>query len=201
MSHETQSRVFDPFFTTKSVGRGLGLAVVSGIVRDIGGSIHVTSEPAKGTTFQIALSCAETAMEANVPVSHATKLAPPLPFPDTSVLVVEDEGPLRQAVAKLLSKTGFEVYEAADGSSAIELLRANANKINVILLDMTTPGASSREVVAEAVKARPDIRVVLTSAYSQEMIADPMGASQIRGFIRKPFQLEELVHMLRNTMS
>jgi PAS domain S-box-containing protein len=207
MSQETQARLFDPFFTTKSIGRGLGLAVVSGTVRDIGGSIHVTSELGKGTTFQIKLPCAETATVANVPF-QASKVAPPLPSlalplpsPGTGVLMVEDEGTLRQAVAKILSKTGFEVYEAADGSSAIELLRARASKINVILLDMTTPGASSREVVAEAAKARPDIRVLLTSAYSQEMIADPMSAPQIRGFICKPFQTEELVLMLRKAMS
>ena len=65
---------------------------------------------------------------------------------------------LRQAVAKMLRKSGFEVFEAANGSSAIDLLRANGGKIDVILLDMTIPGASSDEVVAEAAKARPDIK-------------------------------------------
>jgi len=77
-------------------------------------------------------------------------------------LVVEDEDPLRQAVVKMLRKTGFEVLEAANGSAAIELLRAKGSKIDVILLDITIPGASSREVVAEAAQARPDATVVLT---------------------------------------
>jgi len=67
----------------------------------------------------------------------------------------------------------------------------------VILLDMTIPGASSHEVVAEAADARPNIRVILTSAYSQEMLTPPMSASQIHGFIRKPYQLGELVQILR----
>jgi len=82
------------------------------------------------------------------------------------VLVVEDEDPLRSAVLKMLRKRGVEVLEAANGSAAIDLLRANRGKIDVILLDMTIPGASSREVVAEAVQTSPDAKVVLTSAYS-----------------------------------
>ena len=97
---------------------------------------------------------------------------------------MEDEVPLRQAVVKMLRKTGFLVLEAANGSAAIEVLRANADKVDVILLDVTIPGASSAQVVAEAAQARPDIRVILTSAYSQEMLRAPLSAPQIRGFIR-----------------
>jgi len=85
----------------------------------------------------------------------------------------------------MLRKRGFEVLEAANGSAAINLLRANSGKIDVILLDMTIPGASSGEVVAEAAQAGPDVRVVLTSAYSEEMLTPLMSTSQIRGFIRK----------------
>ena len=75
-----------------------------------------------------------------------------------------------------------------------------SGNIDLILLDMTIPGARSSEVVAEAGKVRPDIKVVLTSAYSQEMIAGAMNAPQIRGFIRKPFQLGDLVKKLKNTL-
>jgi two-component system cell cycle sensor histidine kinase/response regulator CckA len=123
------------------------------------------------------------------------------PLPDAVVLVVEDEDPLRRAVAKMLRQRGFEVLEAADGSVAINLLRANRGKIDVILLDMTIPGASSREVVAEGANVRADIRVVLTSAYSGEMLTPLMSASQIRGFIRKPFQFVDLAQTLRNALS
>ena len=113
------------------------------------------------------------------------------------VLVVEDEDPLRLAVVKMLRKTGFAVLEADNGSAAINLLRANRGKIDVVLLDMTIPGASSREVVAEAALIKPEIRVVLTSAYSQEMLKPPMSASQIHAFIRKPFLFADLVETLR----
>jgi DNA-binding NtrC family response regulator len=123
------------------------------------------------------------------------------PSRDATVLVVEDEVPLRQAVTKMLRKTGFEVLEAADGTSAIDLLRANGSKIDVILLDITIPGASSAEVVAEAAKAQPAIRMILTSAYSQEMLTPPMSAFEVSGFIRKPFQLGDLVQALRNALS
>jgi DNA-binding response OmpR family regulator len=117
------------------------------------------------------------------------------------VLLVEDEDALRQAVAKTLCKNGFQVFEAADGSRAIDLLRANRGKIDVILLDVNIPGASSREVVAEAVNVRSDIRVVLTSAYGQEIFLVATSVPQIKGFIRKPFQLADVVKALRQLVS
>jgi DNA-binding NtrC family response regulator len=100
----------------------------------------------------------------------------------------------------MLRKAGLEVYEAADGSSAIDRLRTNGCRIDVMLLDMTIPGASSQEVVAEAVEAVPNIRVILTSAYSKEMIAGTMNSTQIHSFIRKPFQFEELLTTLRASL-
>jgi len=200
MSPQTQAKVFDPFFTTKSAGRGLGLAVVQGIVRNLGGAIQLTSEPDKGTTFQVLLPCAERASDESgraVPVDGELTV----PTQHGTVLVVEDESHLRQPIVKMLRKTGFEVFEAADGTSAIDLLRANEGGIDVILLDMTLPGASSSEVVAEVANARPEIRVILTSAYSQEMIADGMNSPQVRAFIRKPFQFGDLLKTIRSSLS
>ncbi len=197
MSPETQAKMFDPFFTTKSAGHGLGLAVVQGIVRDLGGSIHLVSDLGKGTTFQILLPCAETtAGTTSGALSGAEGLAHAVQ--DGTVLIVEDEGPLRKAVGNMLRMRGFEVLEAADGSSAIDLLRTNRDKVDVILLDMTIPGAPSSEVVAEAAKSRPEIRVVLTSAYSQEIAAGAMSGPQVQTFIRKPFQIDDLVKTLRS---
>jgi PAS domain S-box-containing protein len=200
MSRETQDRVFDPFFTTKSAGRGLGLAVVDGIVRGLGGTIRVTSEPGQGTTFQTLLPCAETTVGV---ASHAMSAIDELvsSSKQATVLIVEDEDALRRAVAKMLRNNGFEVLEADDGSTAIDLLRAAVDKIDMVLLDMTIPGASSAQVVAEAAKTRPDIRVILTSAYSQEMVTAALSASQICDFIRKPFQIGDLIKMLRRAAS
>jgi DNA-binding NtrC family response regulator len=114
---------------------------------------------------------------------------------------VEDEEVLRQAVTKMLRRNGFEVLEAVDGTSAIELLRENGGTIDAILLDMTIPGASSAKVVSEAAQARPDIKVILTSAYSQQMIAGAVTEPQIYGFIRKSFQMANLLEMLRDALS
>jgi nitrogen-specific signal transduction histidine kinase/CheY-like chemotaxis protein len=199
MSTETQARVFDPFFTTKSAGRGLGLAVVHGIVRTLGGAIHLTSEPDNGTTFQILLPSAETAAPANGREDIRGKVV--VPTQHGTVLVVEDEDVLRQAVVKMLRKTGFEVFEAADGASAIARLHADGLRVDVMLLDLTIPGASHHEVIAEAAKAKPNMAVILTSAYSQEVIAGEMSSLPIRSFIRKPFQFGDLLNALRNALS
>jgi CheY-like chemotaxis protein/two-component sensor histidine kinase len=200
MSPQTQAKVFDPFFTTKSAGRGLGLAVVQGIVRSLGGAIQLTSEPDRGTTFQVFLPCAQAAASASGRAMSGDG-GDTIRGQDGTVLVVEDEGGLRQPIVKMLRKSGFEVLEAADGTSAIDLLRAHGAGIDAVLLDMTIPGASSREVVDAAANVRPDIKVILTSAYSQEMIEGSMRAPQIRSFIRKPFQFGELLKMIRSSLS
>jgi PAS domain S-box-containing protein len=200
MSRETQAKVFDPTFTTKSPGRGLGLAVVQGIVRSLAGAIHLTSEPDKGTTFRILLPCAESTTDANGQVTSANG-EPSVPARHATVLVVEDEDHLRQAVVKMLQNTGFEVLQAADGTTAVDLLRENGNRIDAILLDMTIPGAPSREVVVEAGKVGRDLRIILTSAYSQEMIEGSMSGPQIRGFIRKPFEFADLLKTLRSCLA
>jgi CheY-like chemotaxis protein len=199
MSPETQARVFDPFFTTKSAGHGLGLAVVQGIVRHVGGAIHLASAPGRGTTVQILLPRAEAVGDStHEAISGAREVAQA--SDKFTVLVVEDEDPLRQAVAKMLRKTGFDVLEVANGAAAIDLLRANGRNIDLILLDMTIPGPPSQEVVAEAAQIRPDLKVLLTSAYSEEMATATISTPLIRGFIRKPFQLRLLAQTLREVL-
>ena len=199
MTSETQAKAFDPFFTTKHAGHGLGLAVVDGNVRSMGGSIHVTSEEGKGTRFQIVLPCAAGTIATNDARPDIQELTRPSKV--TTVLVVEDESSLRKAVATMLRKTRFVVFETADGNSAIEFLRTNGSSIDAILLDMNIPGAASAEVVAEAAKIRPNIRVILTSAYSQETLTGAVCAPQVRSFIRKPFEIRDLVKTLENVLS
>jgi len=196
MSHEIQTKVFDPFFSTRGAGHGLGLAVVQGVVNGLGGAICIVSEVGQGTTFQIWLPCAKMKAESTASsLSHTGES--PLASEEFIVLVVEDEDPLRHAVLRMLQRVGFAAIGAADGATAIELLRENRSKIGVLLLDMTIPGASSHEVAAEAARTQPNIRVILTSAYSEEALMTSMRASRIHGFIRKPYLLGDLVQALR----
>jgi len=199
MPPEMHARVFNPYFTTKSAGHGLGLAIVDGIVRNLDGKIHLASEPGKGARFQVLLPCkGRAAIKDNLisPLGDAARF-----FALATVLVIEDEGTLRQAAVKVLRKSGLQVLEAADGSAAIDVLRASGSRIDLILLDMTFPGPSCHEVIAEYVQARPNGKVILTSAYSEEMARATINVPQIRGFVRKPFQVADLLKTLRNTLS
>jgi PAS domain S-box-containing protein len=198
MPHDIQARIFDPFFSTKSSGRGLGLAVIHGIVRGLRGVIRVESEVGKGTTFRILLPSEGTAARETRDTTGREELHG---SSDATVLVVEDEAPLRFAVKKMLGKAGFTVLEAADGSEAVKLLHSTASRIDLLFLDMTIPGCSSHEVLREAVESWPQVKVILTSAYSEEMVSGSLSAPQVRGFVRKPFQLGALLSTLRNAQS
>ncbi len=202
MSRETQARIFDPFFSTKFAGRGLGLAVVQGIVRGHKGSIELTSAPGMGTTFRIFLPIAHEAPDRSAVASLAAPESESEPdiCLTGSVLVVEDEHPLREAITKALRKEGLTVVAAADGTAAVDMLNDRQQKIDLILLDMTIPGTPGSAVVVEAGRLRPDAKLLLMSAYSREKVGPMVDAGQVRGFIRKPFQLRDLVVATRGAL-
>lgn len=198
MTDEEKLKVFDPFFTTKFAGRGLGLSVVQGIVRAHGGTIHLKSTLGQGTSFRILL---RSATEPAIEVHHAAESPSRAPGSGRvgAVLLVDDEEPLRQSVAKMLLKRGFSVMEAANGSAAIDFIRAQ-NGLDVIVLDMSIPGASSNDVMVEARRVRPGVKIILTSAYSRQMVRENLDASDA-GFIRKPFRLGDLARLLSDALS
>ena len=200
MTKEVQAKVFDPFFSTKFAGRGLGLAVVQGIVRDHGGTIDLVSAPGHGTTFGILLPCAgktATSIRGTTVRPHEKEHRPP----SGTVLVVDDENVLRLAVSKMLRKGGFQVIEAIDGSSALDLVRTHKDEIDVMLLDATLPGVPSREVFEEARHLRPNLQMILTSAYSRETVDASFAGLPIARFIRKPFRFDHLMQMLEDILS
>jgi CheY-like chemotaxis protein len=191
---EAQARLFDPFFTTKPAGHGLGLAVVHRIVRGVLGSIHFDTEVGRGTTFSIRLpACDVAAPAAPVGVSSTEEVWTGA----TTVLVVEDETPLRAAVVKMLRRTGLTVIEAADGTAALDLVRDPAQPIDVVLLDITLPGDPSRDVLAETRRLRPSTRTIVTSAYGQSQVDASFPGMEIDAFIRKPFLFADLLALLR----
>jgi PAS domain S-box-containing protein len=196
MTEDHKVRIFDPFFTTKSAGRGLGLSVVQGIVQAHRGSVQVTSAPGQGTTFRILLPSAAE------PAKHKRNDCPAASLSQSRVgrvLVVEDEEPLRISISKMLGSKGFSVIQVGDGSAAVDLIRG-LEGLDLILLDMTLPGTSSREVILESGRIRPDVKIILTSAYSQDMMTRDLDAPQVRGFIRKPYTFGDLVQLLSDTL-
>jgi PAS domain S-box-containing protein len=196
MAPETRARAFDPFFSTKPLGQGLGLPVVSGIVRGLGGAIHVASELGKGTTVRVLLPCAvvtaNTFPGPSITESTHESLA-------ATALLVEDQESLRSAAAKMLRNSGLSVLEAADGNTAITAIRGES-VIDVLVLDVTIPGVPSREVLAEAKRLRPAMRVIVASAYGKEFAATSLHAD-VERFIRKPYSLGDLVGLVRQTLS
>jgi PAS domain S-box-containing protein len=198
MSPETQARVFDPFFTTKAAGRGLGLAVVQGIVRVLGGSIHIDSELGRGSTFEIFLPCAEDGADTADGLAACEEEPGQEPEPIT-ILLVEDEDPLRRAAATMLRKAGYAVIEARDGSAALERVRTEKGPIDLLLLDVTLPGAPSSEVLEQTRRLRPETKVIVTSAHNEEMAAAALHG-RFESFIRKPYRLHDLEGLIEQAL-
>jgi two-component system, cell cycle sensor histidine kinase and response regulator CckA len=199
MTPEVRARIFDPFFTTKSAGRGLGLSAVQGIIRSHGGTIRVESAPGQGSRFEILLPC----------VTHAEQDHPDIVIPasvgeggrfSATILLIDDEDPLRLAVAEMLRRRGFFVYETGDGRAGVDLFQAQAPQIDIVLLDVTLPGMSGSEILAELRKIRPGVKVILTTAYGRDHATAVMGAEQSCPYVRKPYQINDLTDTIRRTV-
>jgi two-component system cell cycle sensor histidine kinase/response regulator CckA len=123
-----------------------------------------------------------------------------LPSREVTILFVDDEDLLRQAVSKMLRKNGLSVIEASDGSMALDVIRSKIDHIDVLILDVTLPRAPSREVYEEAKRLRPGMSVIVTSAKTKEIAAAAL-ATSIERFLRKPFGLGDLLGTIQKALA
>jgi two-component system cell cycle sensor histidine kinase/response regulator CckA len=199
MDASVQSQLFDPFFTSKSTGRGLGMSAVLGVVRGHNGGILVSSEPGRGTAISVLFPAkAFAAAVAAKPLSPLTVMATPVASPlSGTVLVVDDEAPLRLLVEQIFKRMGLHVLTAADGEEAVACFREKAAEISFVLLDLTMPKMDGLKTLAELRRLRPDVKAALTSGYDVESLSPHYAQQGFAAFVRKPFQVESLIRLAR----
>ncbi|MGC2196535.1 MAG: PAS domain S-box protein [Terriglobales bacterium] len=198
MDKETQSRIFEPFFTTKEKGKGtgLGLSTVYGIVKQSGGYIFAHSEPACGTTFRIYLPRVADPAEQAGPDKHAQG---PTGGSET-VLLVEDEDSVRELVRETLKSKGYQVVEANDGVAGLSVAESYEGTIDILITDVVMPGMGGRELAKRVAAARPEIKVLYLSGYTEDAIIHEGVLEAGTAFLQKPFTLHALARKVREVL-
>ncbi|AGL17753.1 PAS domain-containing sensor histidine kinase [Actinoplanes sp. N902-109] len=200
MPPEVAERASEPFYTTKpqGAGTGLGLATVYGIASAAGGHVRLYSEPGIGTTVTIVLPASEA------PVTEAAAAPvtaePARAEPRETILLVEDEAPLRDATTRILRRAGYQVLVADGGDTALRLAREHDGPIHLLLTDVIMPGMLGNQVAARVHDLRPDVRVLYMSGYAQPVLTEngtlPPGVSIIEKPFTRPDLLDRIHHHL-----
>jgi two-component system, cell cycle sensor histidine kinase and response regulator CckA len=182
MDEATKARIFDPFFSTKFTGRGLGLAAVSGIIRGHRAAIMVSSAPGKGSSFTVLFpaavrAAAEPAAQARIPALQGAG----------TILVVDDEQVVREMAKRSLERHGYTVLLADSGLAAIDLFRRHPGEIALVVLDLSMPNMNGEEALPELRKIRPDVKVVVSSGYSESEAMTVFQGQRVSGFMQKPY--------------
>jgi CheY-like chemotaxis protein/two-component sensor histidine kinase len=193
---ENLDKIFDPYFTTRETGRGtgLGLAVVHGIVRKHGGTITVESEAGKGTTVHVYLPAIKG------PVAKETKEIEPLPTGNERILFIDDELVLANMGKQMLERLGYEVASRTSSIEALELFRAQPDRFDLVITDMTMPNMTGDKLAKEMIRIRPDIPIILCTGYSERITEDKAIAMGIREFAMKPLVMLDLAKIIRKVL-
>ena len=197
MDETTRSRIFEPFFTTKPppAGTGLGMTMIHALVRQQGASIAVDSAPGRGTTVTISFPLAADSAH---PAETAAE-SPDLPRGTETILVVEDEAPLRRAAARLVERLGYTVITASDGAEALAILQREGSAIQLVLSDIVMPRMGGRALHDALRRDGSQVRFLFTSGYGGEDLGEGAG-SVVPVLIRKPWALSELAVKLREVL-
>jgi CheY-like chemotaxis protein len=190
MSTETVARAFEPFYSTKAdgSGTGLGLATVYGIIAQADGTIDIQSEVGVGTTFTIMLPASAETQTTMVPAEGVQR-----PVGTKTVLVVDDEEPLREVTSRILTRGGYHVLAAANGPAAIALAANYESEIDLILTDVVMPGMLGKEVAARIRQTRPEAVVLFMSGYAEGVLTSQGRLESGVSLVEKPFSAEALL--------
>ncbi|WP_349968341.1 ATP-binding protein [Wolbachia endosymbiont of Armadillidium arcangelii] len=198
-------KVFDPFFSTKDItsGTGLGLSTVYGIIKQTEGYIYVASKVNHGTKFSIFLPMIYISDE-NLRESDSEEIERPVISEikgNGIILLIEDEGSVREPIARALKRKGFDVIEASMGSKALEIISKKSQHIDLIITDVIMPEVSGPEIVKEALIHRPNINVIFISGYAEDAFlkSDDINIEDFH-FLPKPFTLNELGNKVQSVL-
>ena len=198
MDAETRKRIFEPFFTTKGVGEGtgLGLSITYGILKQHNGYIEVQSEPGEGTIFKIYLPLSKKTES----TGKKTEEAVPVKGGDETILIAEDDAPLRTLIGITLESFGYRVIATKDGEEAISKFVENRERISLVLLDMIMPKKNGKDASEAIRKVNPRMKILFASGYTMDMIkADELTAAGF-DFIHKPFQSKDFLIKVREIL-
>jgi PAS domain S-box-containing protein len=191
MSQADQQRIFEPFFTTKEKGTGLGLSVVYGVVNSHGGFISVLSDPGRGTQFSMFFP-----LLADREKFHRTLQNQRLRQGDERILVVDDEEHVRELIGRMLEHLGYKVEVVESGQKALTAIAKKA-RFDAVILDMNMPRMSGKETFERLKEVKPDLKVVVSTGYSDASLEPTALHKLVDGFLQKPYQMEELSKVLR----
>jgi PAS domain S-box-containing protein len=202
MDQKTKDRLFEPFFTTKAPGKGtgLGLAAVHGIVTQSGGYVAVESEHFRGTSFKVYLPAAEPDAEPGfeAPAVAAAREQPAGGTP--SVLIVDDEQPIRALTRTILERAGYRVLDASTPAEAETLFDREADGIDLLVTDVSLPDGGGPALFKRLVEKRPSLRVLYMSGYADETFVDQAARDPDGGFLQKPFLADALIRKVRGAL-
>ena len=198
MDEATQAKIFEPCVSTREIGRGpgLGLATVHGIVKQSGGSIFVYSELGKGTTFKIYLP----RIVLTDTLTNGGALMKGILRGTETILLVEDEEPLRLLTERILTQAGYAVLSANNGVNALMIAEQKENEIHLVLTDVIMPGMGGRELVNQLREEHPDYKILYMSGYTDTAIAVHGVLESGTQLLGKPFSGSQLTHKVREVL-